>query len=221
MANKGQARARILAAAAAEFAARGFAGASVDRIARRARANKALIYYHFKSKAALYGETLRQTFRETGEQVRAIATQPISPEEKIKAFVTTLIAQIEGHPHLLPSMLRELAERGSHLDSETVRILSVLPETLMAIVGEGLRTGVFRKVHPVLVYATLVGPAIFYFASAPVRPRVSRLGVAGFEGPETRELVRHIQTVVLALLRSDRGAAHGSPQGDQDAPSPR
>ena len=40
-------RQRLLTAAAAEFAARGFAGASVDRIARAARVNKAMIYYHF------------------------------------------------------------------------------------------------------------------------------------------------------------------------------
>ena len=39
----------ILAAAALEFAERGFAGARVDRIARRARVNKAMLYYHFKS----------------------------------------------------------------------------------------------------------------------------------------------------------------------------
>jgi AcrR family transcriptional regulator len=45
---------RILAAAAAEFAERGFAGARVDRIARRARVNKAMIYYHFASKQRLY-----------------------------------------------------------------------------------------------------------------------------------------------------------------------
>ena len=47
-------RARVAAAAAAEFAAHGFAAARVDRIARRARVNKAMIYYHFASKRALY-----------------------------------------------------------------------------------------------------------------------------------------------------------------------
>jgi AcrR family transcriptional regulator len=44
---------RILAAAALEFAERGFAGARVDRIARRANVNKAMLYYHFMSKDRL------------------------------------------------------------------------------------------------------------------------------------------------------------------------
>ena len=56
-------RQRLVTAAAAEFAARGFAGASVDRIARGARVNKAMIYYHFQNKRALYTEVLRDMFR--------------------------------------------------------------------------------------------------------------------------------------------------------------
>src|SRR5687768_16443918 len=55
-------RERLFAAAATEFAARGFAGASVDRIARAAGLNKAMIYYHFTSKAALYRAILREMF---------------------------------------------------------------------------------------------------------------------------------------------------------------
>ena len=55
-------RARVFAAAAAEFAARGYAGANMDRIARTARLNKAMIYYHFPSKAALYRAILRDMF---------------------------------------------------------------------------------------------------------------------------------------------------------------
>ena len=46
-----------------EFAARGFDGAKVDRIAARARVNKAMLYYHFKNKAALYREILGEQFR--------------------------------------------------------------------------------------------------------------------------------------------------------------
>ena len=53
---------RILHTALEEFAARGFDGAKVDRIAARARVNKAMLYYHFGSKAALYLAILREQF---------------------------------------------------------------------------------------------------------------------------------------------------------------
>ena len=64
---------RILAAAALEFAERGFGSARVDRIARRARVNKAMIYYHFGSKAALYRDILRDMFEAVGAAVSAAA----------------------------------------------------------------------------------------------------------------------------------------------------
>jgi AcrR family transcriptional regulator len=55
-----EARQRILAAARAEFAEKGFDGARVDAIALRAQVNKALIYYYFKSKDKLLQELLHQ-----------------------------------------------------------------------------------------------------------------------------------------------------------------
>jgi AcrR family transcriptional regulator len=47
-------KARILAAATAEFATHGIAGARVDRIAAAAGANKSLIYAYFGSKDGLF-----------------------------------------------------------------------------------------------------------------------------------------------------------------------
>src|SRR6478735_10141107 len=80
-------RQRLLTAAAAEFAARGFAGASVDRIARTARVNKAMIYYHFQSKAGLYREILRDMFAAVAGRVTATGQSGASPDEKIRDFV--------------------------------------------------------------------------------------------------------------------------------------
>ena len=51
-------KARLLAAATAEFAAYGVAGARVDRIAGAAQANKQLIYAYFGSKDDLFDAVL-------------------------------------------------------------------------------------------------------------------------------------------------------------------
>lgn len=56
----GQTRDGILEAATNEFAARGFAGARIGRIARHAGVNRAMLYYYFQSKRGLFEETLRQ-----------------------------------------------------------------------------------------------------------------------------------------------------------------
>jgi len=53
---------RILESATAEFADKGYAGARMDEIARQAKINKAMIYYHIGDKEALYNTVLNTTF---------------------------------------------------------------------------------------------------------------------------------------------------------------
>src|SRR3954469_6978625 len=101
---------RILAAAAGEFAARGFAAARVDRIARLARVNKAMLYYHFGSKQGLYDTLLRRTFAEAGARLRAITASPVSPSDKIDQVITTIAGFVEEHEHFPAIMMREIAE---------------------------------------------------------------------------------------------------------------
>ena len=73
--------------ARAEFAARGFSGAGVDRIALQARVNKAMIYYHFSSKIGLYREVLRDGFRRLTDDARAAIADAPSAIEKFDAYI--------------------------------------------------------------------------------------------------------------------------------------
>src|ERR1700722_9375659 len=57
-----ESRAAILKAAIAEFAEHGIAGARTDTIAQAANVNKALLYYYFKDKDALYEAVLDHVF---------------------------------------------------------------------------------------------------------------------------------------------------------------
>lgn len=69
-------RQRILDAARAEFAEKGFDGARVDEIAKRAQVNKALIYYYFKSKDELLQELLRRFLEERRQRRPDQVTDP-------------------------------------------------------------------------------------------------------------------------------------------------
>lgn len=69
---------RILDAALSEFAAKGFAGARVDAIARRARINKRMLYHYFGDKEGLFREVLR---RKITERSAWLASAPEDPVE--------------------------------------------------------------------------------------------------------------------------------------------
>jgi AcrR family transcriptional regulator len=62
--NPERSRERILAAALKEFAAKGFAGARVDFIARRAAINKRMLYHYFGNKEKLFRAVLQQKIAE-------------------------------------------------------------------------------------------------------------------------------------------------------------
>src|ERR1043166_4299104 len=84
-------RTRILAAASAEFGVHGFAATTVDRIARRARVNKAMIYYHFPNKRALYTPIARELYTTLYERLRAIPAQTLTPTKKLDALIESFV----------------------------------------------------------------------------------------------------------------------------------
>ena len=71
-------RERILAGALREFSAHGFAGARVDRIARRSRINKRILYHYFGNKEGLFKAILS---RKLGERLAWAAETPRDPGE--------------------------------------------------------------------------------------------------------------------------------------------
>ena len=194
-------RDRVFAAAAAAFAAHGFAGTSVDRIADGARLNKAMIYYHFRNKAELYREILRDMFGAVGARARTVAASSLAPPEKIQAFIDTFATEAEARPHFPPIWFREIAEGGQHLDDVTLGEMTGVLRALTAIIDEGVRAGAFRPLNPLLVHAGIVGPVLLFFASAGIRHRIDRSGAKGMASLTRDEVVAHVQRVTLGLLQ--------------------
>ncbi|HEX6974103.1 MAG TPA: TetR/AcrR family transcriptional regulator [Vicinamibacterales bacterium] len=193
-------RERLLSAAAAEFSARGFAGASVDRIARAARVNKAMIYYHFANKAALYRDILRDMFAAVDARVQATVASPIAPADKVRGFVEAIALEAEARPHFPPIWFREIAEEGAHLDAATTAHIANVVKMLGGIIKEGVDAKVFRAVNPLIVHAGIVGPLLLYFASGRMRKRLERGGVSGAAHFTRDDVVAHIQRVTVSML---------------------
>src|SRR5436853_7912749 len=71
---------RIVAAAREEFSRRGFDGARMDQIARRAAVNKQLLFYYFHSKRGLFTAVLA---RGAAELEQALADLPTAGERRL------------------------------------------------------------------------------------------------------------------------------------------
>lgn len=193
-------RDRVFAAAAAEFAARGYAGANVDRIARAARLNKAMIYYHFKSKGDLYREILSDMFQAVRAGVLQVASSDGAPDAKIRGYIDAIAAAAEARPHFPPIWLREIAEGGEHIDAGTIAYVRDVLASLGRIIEEGHRGGRFRRIDPLLLQAGIIAPLMFFFATARLRRKMERGGAPGLSHLTRAMVVDHLQRITLAQL---------------------
>ena len=111
-------RLRLLEAAILCFAEKGFDGTGIREIAARAKANSALVQYHFGGKTGLYAEALRHIF---GRRPVVAAEPPASLEEPDAR--PRAIRALGG---LIASMLQELmaCSAGNELDRASLMLVT-------------------------------------------------------------------------------------------------
>src|SRR6187401_1218742 len=108
-------RVRILAAAADEFASRGFKGASMDAIAARTDTTRALINYYFGSKEKLYLAVLERVYVEIREAERLIDLDHLPPVEAIRCIVEFTYDYYVKHDDFVRLVIAENQAKGRHM----------------------------------------------------------------------------------------------------------
>jgi len=161
---------KILTAAAEEFARHGLAGARVDRIARLAGVNKAMLYYHFKSKENLY-----QTIIDSRVQIikaffdNRLVDFETNPEDIFASIADFYVSIFRDQPPIGPIFLRELAEGGERLKKAFLETLTRYPARRMKeILNEGMDDGRFRRLDPRHTVISFIGMNLFYLIMAPI-----------------------------------------------------
>jgi AcrR family transcriptional regulator len=107
-------RDRLLEAALLVFAEKGFDGAGIRDIAARARANSAMVQYHFGGKEGLFLAVMRYTFDQGSQWIKAMPPVPGPGEPGARA------AALDGLRMYIRSFLSQMLcyEQGGALASE-------------------------------------------------------------------------------------------------------
>jgi TetR/AcrR family transcriptional regulator len=208
-----QSRSAILQAAVREFAQEGVAGARTDAIARAAKVNKALLYYYFKDKEALYGAVLDQVFGGLIACVGEVLSRDLPPREKILAYAGAHFDYVASHPMYPRIVQGEMmgAGRGrtNHLERIVKKYFRPLFGRLAELLKTGQAAGEFRPVDPLHFVPSMIAVIVFYFTSAPV------MRVMTGKDPLSPERVAARRAAVLDLIsaalfqrpsRKNRGA---------------
>ncbi len=202
-----QTRAAILEAAMREFALEGVAGARTEAIARAARVNKALLYYYFKDKEALFGAVMESVFGELTSAIDEALKSQLPPKEKFLAYVRAhfnFVASSPLRPRLFHRELMRSGRDGSpHLKQIVENHLRPTFGKVAAMIREGIASGDFRPVNPTHFIPSVIGVIVFYF-STPVPKMIT--GVDPYD-PEVIEQRRAavIDFVSAALFQQGKG----------------
>jgi AcrR family transcriptional regulator len=194
--------AAVLAAATGEFKDKGFAGARVDVIARRAGVNKRMLYHYFGSKEDLYLAVLEAAYAGIrGAESRLRLTEH-HPEQAMRELALFTWQYFIDHPEFLSLLQTENLHKARFL-KRSARIFdlhSPLVAQIADLLKVGAELGCFRKdADPVRVYISIASLGFFYLTN-----RYTLGTIFGRNLMEQNALAmwgEHIVDVVLSWLR--------------------
>lgn len=155
---------RILDAAEALFAERGYDRTPIKEIARRSGLNSALIYYYFGRKQGLYTFVLRRVLSGVTYRMRsALDMTAKTPADAVRQFVRVQSELLADNPRIPRLVLRELAEHQSGFIAPLLREFAVgVFDRLCELIRKGQRSGAFDPALDPKFTAISIVSQVFY-----------------------------------------------------------
>ena len=151
-------RASILEAAIAEFAERGFEGASIRVIADRLGLQHPLITYHFRSKDVLWRAAAEHAFAQIRKEwdVASPEGSDLSPLARLRQEYTTLFRYTVAFPEFHRFMRQETSTNNPRLKWVAEAVLAPLLARLLPQIIEAQKKGFLPSVDPILFHYMMV-----------------------------------------------------------------
>lgn len=203
--DKNPGREKILLAAQKEFAARGFAGARMEAIARSAGCNKAMLFYYFSSKEGLYQTILKEVMGEFFTKIKAILTPDLTPAALMEKFPELYIQLFAGHPEFVRIVAFDLIHDPDNLCGIMAGIISQMTEFGPHPLFERIRSwhgqGLTSEPDPLHFMMNIVALSIFSFIGKPMVEAISGTRVASDEEFYRRRVASVVNVLKRGMLK--------------------
>ncbi|HMP01510.1 MAG TPA: CerR family C-terminal domain-containing protein [Gemmatales bacterium] len=190
---------RLLDAAGAVFAERGFAAATVREICARADANLAAVNYHFGDKERLYIEAVKAAHARRLAEIPAPVPSPeTTPVDRLRLCIRTMLQRMVFDAHQPPwcaqLVMRELAVPSTACRELTQEFIRPQFEQLLTLVSELVPPGTpARRRH--LVVFSIVGQCLHHRLARPIIGHL--VGADEQAGYDLDRLTDHITSFTL------------------------
>jgi len=188
------ARARLLEAAAALFAEKGFDAVSVREITRRARANLGAVTYHFGGKEALFAEVIANRIAPLRRILAEAAVGTGDPRERLSSLLRASTLHILCDDPTLKAFFVECLQGGKRLPAAAIEGLLERNHVAAQMIREGIAAGLFRPCDPdtaAWMFFASISPYILH--QPMIRPDQKRK-------PYSREFVEQVVSTALSLF---------------------
>ncbi len=196
-------RESILDAATCEFAARGLGGARVDAIARRAGANKRMLYHYFGNKEGLFLAVMERTYAHIRKREEGLHLEALPPVAAMRKLVRFTFKYFLAHPHFVTLLNSENLHRARHI-RRSLRVKEINSPVIAAlkdILKRGRDQGVFRAgVDPLQLYISVAGVCYFYFSNIHTLSTIFARDL--LKRPALDDRMKHVTDVILGYLRA-------------------
>ena len=167
---RGKSRDRLLDAAEALFARRGFGAVGLAEVAAQAELGKASLFHHFPTKAHLYCAVMVRalSYLEV-ELIRALA-EGGSPSERLDRWIETFIDVLAAHPAYAGLLLRVLADEaelpaGLPDGNEATETVRRTVTSALRLLREGMDGGEFARMSATHLLQSLIGAIVHPLAT--------------------------------------------------------
>jgi len=163
-----EARAKIATAAEELFAERGFDGAAIRDIAKKAGVNGAMIHYYFGNKEGLY----RAMLEGAASTVRALLIETIdrsgSTNDRLASFVDAYAAYMLSQPNLARVLYREMLTGAKHIKQIAQKYAATNYTMLRTMISDGVKRGELRPLDADLAPISLMGMVVIFQFLRPI-----------------------------------------------------
>jgi TetR/AcrR family transcriptional regulator len=162
-------RVMILAAARKIFAAKGIDGTSVREVAKAAKVNSAMIYYHYRDKTGLYRAVLSDSFT-TFDRIweHPIFRGKAPARKKIEKYMEEFIRFEHANEDLRRILSMEFANCGRNCKWLANTFFVHGYERLSRILAQGMRSGELKRIDPAIALSSLFGMIVQSFIMQPI-----------------------------------------------------
>ncbi len=140
----------------------------VDEIARRAKANKRMIYYYFESKEKLFRRVVEDAYLDIRNAEQELALDHLGAREALEALIRFTWSYYLANPEFISLVNSENLHQARHMKQAGRPTVAMrrLVETVRSILDKGVEEGVFRSgIDPVQLNITIAAVGYYYLTN--------------------------------------------------------